>query len=291
MTNIFTVFGFIGTVILVVLFNHLTGFDLNSFTFFFIIPLGPILIGMGAAAGFFYGRFRYNKPVNKNHYLLGAVLGVAAFFGVYYASYLTTYVSTDKEINYSFNGDPISSYEIDGEQVTFSKYLEISKNAKSQFYFHGRPVGGEVDTGGVLSTILFYLNILAATVAGAAVGLVIIGDKKYCKKCKKYTKEEKLFKFDIDQYEDNVNNLISAIDNLNELKNIIKNTSLKDDNPNIFGQVDLEYCPSCHDSHLLVKVFKLGSNKNFEEVSKFRQSIKIKEYIAYLILGAPAKII
>lgn len=287
MTKIFTALGFIGTILIIVLFNHLTGFELHSFTFFFIVPLGGLLVGAAAASGLFYGHLRYNKPVNKNHYLLGAALGVVAFFGVYYVSYLTTYINANNEINYSFDGDPISYYEIDGEQITFSKYLEISKNAKSQFYFRGRPVGDEVEAGVGFGTLMFYLHILAAAVAGAVVGLVVVGDKRYCEKCKKYTKEKELFKFDVDdQFEDAVSDLTSAVDNISALQKIIKNTKLKTDKVNAYAQVDLEYCPNCHDSRLLVKLMKLNSDSNFEEVMKFRQSIHIKDNIAKAILGA-----
>lgn len=290
MTNIFTTLGFTGTILIIVLFNHLTGFELHSFSFFFIVPLGGLLVGAAAAVGLFYGYLRYNKPVKKTHYVFGAALGVAAFLGIYYVSYLTTYVDANKEINYSFNGDPISSYEIDGQRVTFSKYLEISQNAKSQFYFRGRPVGDEVETGGGFGALMFYLQILAAAVAGASVGLVIIGDKRYCENCTKYTKEKELFKFDVEQYEDIVCNLTNAIDKPSVLKKIIKTVGLKDDKINAFVRVDLDYCPNCYDSHLLIKVFKLDSNSNFEEVSKFSQSIKITSDVARSIIETPSKI-
>jgi len=285
MTKIFTTIGLVLTVIIIVLFNHLTGFELHSFTLLFIIPVGGLLVGAMSSAGMFYGYLRYNKPVNKNHYLLGALLGAVAFFGIYYVSYLTTYVGPDNEINYSFKGDPISYYEIDGEQITFSKYLQLTKQAKSHFYFRGRPVGEDVNTGEGTNTFFFYLQLLSAVLAGVCVGLVIVGDKRYCENCKKYTKEKELFKFDIDQYEDSVRDLADAVDDTKALQEIIKTTHLKEEKVNAFAQVDLEYCPNCHDSRLLVKVFKLDSNNGFEEVAKFKQIIKIKNETARTILS------
>lgn len=282
--TIFTVVGFAATVMIVVLFNHLTGIELHSLTLLFVIPMGGLLVGAAAASGMFVGYLEYHKPISKNQYLLGAVLGVFAFLGVYYVSYITTYVTSDNEINYSFKGDPISSYEIGGQPITFSKFLEIGKQAKSQFLFRGVPVGGGVDTGGTVGSFLFYLQLLAAATAGAAVGLAIVGDKKYCEKCKKYTEEDDLFKFDVDQYDRVVQELTGAAESPAALQKIIKTTTLKDPKVNAFAQVVLQYCSNCYDNRLIIKVMKSNSKSGFEEVTKLRQNFSITAEVAKVII-------
>lgn len=284
LTKIFTPLTLIGTIALVVIFNHLTGFELHSFTFFFIIPIGALLVGAAAASGLFLGLLKDNKPVTKQHYILGLILGVVAFYGIYYVDYKTTYVTENKEISYTFEGDPISYYEIDGEQITFSKFLKLS-NGGSQFYFRGRPIGEEVDPGETANSFFFYLNVVAAALAGAVVGLTIVGDKKYCQKCKKYNKEKELFKFEVEKYEEVVNKLVNSIEKPSALKEIISTYGMKKDaKVTAFAQVDLDYCPTCDDAKMHIKVLKLDGD-NFQEVGKFRQTIPVSQVVVFAFTG------
>lgn len=285
MNKVFSLIGFLATIVLVVLFNHITGFEIHSFSLFFIIPVGGLLVGAGASAGFFYGQIKYHKPIRKNQYLIGALLGFIAFFGVYYVSYLTTYVAPDNEINYSFEGDHISNFEIDGERITFSKYLEINNQAESQFYFRGRPIGEGIETGGIVNSISFYLQLLASILAGAGVGLVMVGDKKYCDKCKRYTEQEELFRFNVDQYEKVIAELAKSIDDSASLRKIIEKESLKEEKVVAFIKVELQYCPNCYDSCLIIKIMKLNSKSEFEELREFRQFLTIKEKVAKSLIG------
>ncbi|MFA7676259.1 MAG: hypothetical protein WCY28_02520 [Candidatus Shapirobacteria bacterium] len=280
MNKFFSLIGFLATIVLVVLFNHITGFEIHSFSLFFIIPVGGLLVGAGASAGFFYGQIKYHKPIRKNQYLIGALLGFIAFFGVYYVSYLTTYVAPDNEINYSFEGDHISNFEIDGERITFSKYLEINNQAESQFYFRGRPMGEGIETGGIVNSIFFYLQLLASILAGAGVGLVMVGDRKYCDKCKRYTEQKELLKFNVDQYEQVILELTKSINNPSALKKSIEKLALKEEKVIAFAQVELQYCPNCYESCLIIKIMKLNSKSEFEELKEFRQFLPLKEEIA-----------
>ncbi len=286
MIKIFTAASFIGTILIVVLFNNISGYELHSFNLWFIIPVGALLVGAASTAGMFYGHLRYNRPVTGKHYLLGLVLGVVALYGVYYVSYLTTYITPDNEINYSFNGEHISNYEIDGEQITFGKYLEITRqSSEHQFFFRGVPRGEGYETGEGVNTFYFWLQIIGAALGGIGGGLAMLGDKKYCQNCKKYKKEKELFKFDVDEYETVLGKLAEAISDVEKLKKLIKETKLKDEKVNAYAAVELEYCPTCFDSFLLVKVMKLNSDSAFEEVQKFRQTVEIKSEIADAVIS------
>jgi hypothetical protein len=286
MIKLFTAISFVGTILVVVLFNNISGYEIHSFNLWFIIPIGALLVGAGATAGMFYGHLRYNRVVSGRTYLIGLVMGVVALYGVYYVSYLTTYITPDNEINYSFNGDHISTYEIDGEQITFGKYLEITRQSSShQFFFRGVPRGESYETGEGVNTFYFWLQLIGAALGGIGGGLVMLGDKKYCQKCKKYKKEKELFKFDVDEYEAVVGKLGEAITDIPKLNKLSKETKLKDEKVNAYAEVDLEYCPTCFDSYLLIKVMKLNSDSAFEEVQKFRQTIEVNSEIAEAIIS------
>lgn len=281
MTKIFTPLSLLGTIIVVVLFNHLTGYSIQGFSFFFIIPLGALLVGAAASCGLFFGLLKDNKPVTKEHYIAGAVIGLVAFFGIYYVDYKTTYLDANNNVNYSFQGDPISSYELDGEPITFGKFLSLTTSGKQQFYFHGRPVGGEVDTGKGFGSFMQIIEILAAMIAGAGVGLTIVGDKTYCDNCKKYMKDRTMLKFSIDKYEEVADEINSSKNDPVKLKQLFAKYELKkDEKVTAFGQVDLLNCPNCHNARLIVKIYRLGSNSNFEEVNQHRQNLRIDEDVS-----------
>jgi len=65
MNKIFGLIGFLATIILIVLFNHITGFELQSFSLFFIMPVGGLLIGASASAGFFMGKLNIINQLEK----------------------------------------------------------------------------------------------------------------------------------------------------------------------------------------------------------------------------------
>lgn len=275
-TKLFALLSLAGTIIIVVLFNHLTGYQLHTFALWFIIPVGGLIVGAAAASGLFYGHLKENKPVGVREYVIGAIMGLVAFYGINYVSYLTTYVDENKDINYSFKGDPISTYELDGEPITFSKFRELTKESSSQsVYFHGRTT--DVDTGKTANSIIDVLQVLASGLAGVLVGFAIAGNKRYCEKCKKYTKGKILFKFDPDRYEEILNSMIAAANNSIVLQKIIAETKLSKEKPDAYIQVEIDYCPDCHDSLLVTRVFKQNAKKEFEELTKFKQSIQISD--------------
>lgn len=272
-STIFAFLSFVGTIVVVVLFNHITGWELNSFSLWFIIPVGGLLVGAAAASGLFYGYLKDNKPVGAREYIIGILIGLTAFYGINYVSYLTTYVDQNNEINYSFKGDPISSYEIDGEPITFGKYLDISKTSQQSIYFHGSTT--DINTGKTGTSLINILQVLASGLAGLGIGLIIVGNRRYCENCKKYTIEKVLSKFDVEHYEEVMKSLVESSNDPTTLKRIITETKLTEEKVNTYAQTEIDYCPDCYDSRLVVKVFQMNSKKEFEELTKFKQVIQI----------------
>jgi ribosomal protein L40E len=284
MIKTFSIIGFVGTIFAFVLVNNITGYELQSFHLWFIIPIGALFVGAGAVSGIYYGHLKSNKPLGKKEYLIGTILGLLALQGIFYVSYLTTYVTPDNEINSWFNGDHISTYEIDGEQITFSKWMELSQSSgESQVFFRGRPVGEGVETGETVNKFNFYLNFLGAAVGGFFT-LLALGSKRFCKKCKKYIKDRELFKFGIDEHDEIAQKLNASVSNPKELFSLI-GRKFEIGKANAYCQVDLEYCPTCFDSDLAVKVMKQDSQGNFEEVQKLRQTLKLDNQVGEIIMA------
>jgi len=169
--SLMTILAVLGTIMIFTLLNNISGFILQSFTLFFIIPIGGICVGIGSVSGLFYSFLHYKKSITYKPFIIAIILSVVAFYGIYYASYLTTYVSPDNNINYWFKGEHISNYEIDGERVTFSKYLEVEKSsAKITSTINLIPIG-EFETGKTLTMIRFYLHLLGAMLGCVGFGL------------------------------------------------------------------------------------------------------------------------
>jgi len=237
-----------------------------------------LFVGAGAVSGIYYGHLKSNKPIGKKEYLIGTVLGIVAILGIFYVSYLTTYVTPDKEINFWFKGDHISTYEIDGQPITFSKWLQITESeGKQQLFFRGVPMGEGVETGATVNNLYFYLNFLGAA-AGSFFTLVALGSKRFCKKCKKYIKNRELFKFGVDEHDAIAEQLNASINDPQKLFALI-GRKFEIGKANAYCQVDLEYCPTCFDSILVIKVMRKDSRGNFEEVQKLRQALKLNDEV------------
>ena len=167
-----------------------TGFLVQSFTVFFVIPAGAFITGAGCASGIYLGLLWLNRKPEKIHNRLAAVLAMVGFVGTYLALYLTTYVTPDYSINHSFKGVPISA------ALSFLQYmqLDISSRASTFFLSVGHvhvPVGG---TEGVqiepLNWISFAVEPIGYLLGGLWLAPQILGDKLYCESCNLYMKTE-----------------------------------------------------------------------------------------------------
>lgn len=141
---IYTLIGITGTILITILFNRIFGFQLQSFSLWFIIPVGGIYVGLGAVSGLYYYYFKHEDAISLNWkvYLVSLILGLATFLAIYYISYLT------------------SNYEIGGGKITFIRYLQIEKTSGESFFaINGIPSMQGIDTGKTINTVYFYLQI------------------------------------------------------------------------------------------------------------------------------------
>ncbi|WP_099190456.1 hypothetical protein [Tepidibacter mesophilus] len=111
--------------------------DFISLTTFFIIPIGGFGVGALSSCGRYFADVKFSCKKAKNkavHIILSSLIIVIGFVGVHYLVYTSTYLDSNMDINYSFNGEHISNYTFDGseEPINFVTYMEDSISNSSR---------------------------------------------------------------------------------------------------------------------------------------------------------------
>lgn len=280
---IFGLIGSIATAIVVVLFNQWTGWEIHSLSILFIIPIGGILLGMGGAGGFFLGRRLTNTKMLKIDYIIAIALGLLTFFGVNYIAYINTYISVDSndEIKILNQFSQPTDYTSISQFISFGDYMNmINSSSTHQFRYKGAvKVGDEFEVGETTTTILFYIQLLGVILGSLAMAL-FLADSKYCDKCKKYYKNKVLKSFDLEKFDEYVEIINKNIKNGISLKKAINELKGYNSKDKKYGQIELLYCPSCHDSYLLIKFFAIDSNNESKEITDLQQTISLEQGVS-----------
>ena len=198
--------GSIATAVVIAFLNQLTGREMHSLIFLFIIPFGGILLGMGGAGGFFFGRKLTNTKVRKIDYITAIILGLFTFFSVNYISYSTTYLfvddSNEVEITYYFS-KPEEVYTSVDQLMTFGDYINMT-NSGSTYKISGRTKNrGGFEIGKTATTILFYVQIISVLL-GALMAKLLLTDSRYCDRFKNYYKDRVLKKFGLEKFDKHI---------------------------------------------------------------------------------------
>src|SRR5579872_749820 len=77
------------TAVLVLLLTNWTGYEIFSFMFWFIIPVGAICAGFAAASGYFFGCYFLNHRPSKGVFVNMLIVTAGAQLLVYYLQYAT----------------------------------------------------------------------------------------------------------------------------------------------------------------------------------------------------------
>ena len=259
-----------------------TGYLLQSFTVFFVIPAGAFIAGAGCASGIFLGLLWLNRKPEKIHYRLAGVLGVVGFVGTYLALYLTTYVTPDYSINHSFKGVPISA------ALSFLQYmqLDISSRASTFFVSVGHthvPVGG---TEGVqiepLNWISFAVEPVGYLLGALMLAPQILGSKLYCESCSLYMKTKVLFRANPEDASEKAGLLDGAVASSGyALKTLAEQESKAyKSNGGPWAEFAMEYCPRCFDGFVHVKAMR-PTRSSYEEVMSARHSVRLDRAVAH----------
>lgn len=267
------------TTIFIVLFNQWTGFEIHSLSIFFIIPVGGFLLGAGGSGGFFLGRKLTNTKTLKRDFIVAIILGFLTFFCVNFVSYVNTYISIDSkdeiEILYQFTQP--EEYVSISQLMSFKDYMNmINSSSTHQFRYRAAKVGDGIEAGKMATTFLFYVQLLGVLIGSLAMTLGL-ATEEYCDRCKKYYKNKILKNFDIENIDEDFDNINKNIKNGISLKKVIQEIKNTEGKVKKYGQMELSYCPVCHDGYLLIKFYILDSSGDFNEISNSQQILKLNQ--------------
>jgi DNA-directed RNA polymerase subunit M/transcription elongation factor TFIIS len=148
-----------------------TGFAIYSLMLWFIIPIGALLAGFGAASGYYFGAKMFHQKPAGGVAVNMILASIAAYLLVHYVPYYFL--------------------EVDGtrikDTISFWHYLDIDIRHTSLSYKRS------ISTG-ELGSIWGYLYAIVQLIGFAIGGLSVFGlllDAPFCAKCSKYLTKSK----------------------------------------------------------------------------------------------------
>lgn len=265
---------------------YFAGFNLARLSFFFIIPFGAGIIGFAASYIFYWGLFKKNIYVSKKYFLIGMLMSLITIFGINYGEYAMTCLNSNKEIEYSFDGDHISNYTFDGETplnfLSFTKYridnssISIKRRSTSL---------GKVSNP-IVSWIKFIIDMF-----GIMLGYLIVAatfnSKPFCKDCQKYNKCTPVFGIytgDEKEFFENFNETLKSV-YVNDIIDFVKKhcTTLPIKKIAHY-KCTLQRCSDCRKATLSFELYELNSKNQLTLNSKFEYKEEIRADVAEKLL-------
>jgi hypothetical protein len=261
------------------IFNSLFGIEIHSWILFFIIPIGGIFIGMGAAYGLFFGIKKLQILPNRRDYYLGALIGLIAFMGIYFVDYKTYYINQNQDMvkNFAATGEmkPISDY------ISFFNFLSlINSDSDYELRFRSFKIAEGIQVGTTITWIYFFLNVFGSIVGGALVGSMLLGKAKYCHKCKRYFDEKNLVTIDGTRAKEAREQLALIVKDPALMQKFIEDQPKKRYGQKPFLSVYLQHCIKCADGYLSVRAFNKGN-----EIDKLRSDTQVNVSFVQTILA------
>lgn len=202
MTILLGIITFLTGLIAPIAIKYFTEVDFINLGVAFIIPAGPIAIGIMMGFIFYKGLILMNKKIDRKMYITGGLIALICFCAITYADYYMTRVDAEGYTIYSITGSPLSDYEADGYgQMTFFNYMRYTLDTSSLSFSHR-----STDLGSVSNPILnygyFVLNIAGIIWGFISIGMKITKNKVYCDDCQKYKQVLESFKIKKESFEE-----------------------------------------------------------------------------------------
>ncbi|GKX67869.1 hypothetical protein [Inconstantimicrobium mannanitabidum] len=287
----FIIFGVLATILVIVeeyLLSAYANFSVLGFTFFGVLPVGAIIIGMFLGWMLSVGIKKSRKRFKKSYCLVAALIGLITFFGISYMEYETTYISNNtNELNRKFEGMPLRDlvYQENGkiEHYTYFTYVKDSlDNAQSTITLKGGHKF-DVDTRGTINYIEFFAELILIMIAAAICVKTSLSNNKFCETCNVYYKTKKLFFFLASNYDEEMDALDDALKNPQRLKELVAKKRKKNGRETFFN-VELTYCPECKKGQILVKQYSVKGN-SADEVVANRKTIELDNGIVDILIN------
>ncbi len=230
----------------------LFGISFHSFKLWFILPVGGLIEGSLCGIGIYVYLIKKELKAKLRHYFISALLGFIGFWLITFFNYASTYVHND-EINNTFTGEHISNYMYSQtEPFTFGNYLKYEfENTETEIRHRGAKLVDSKNFGEGFNKASFYISMVGFMIGGMLIGLIMLGNKVYCEKCKKYMKSKKLYEFDISEWDYEVNALLDIINKpKEEIMNFFSKNRVLSPVVEAIIEVKLTYCDVCKDGFI-----------------------------------------
>lgn len=150
-------------------------------SFFFVIPIGGLLLGILCSMGVCLGLWLTSQRPRFGHYFFSVVLSLASITMAYYCIYKGTFVDDTMRINYEGKGKRLSEFRMKdtNEPIDFPGYLKLlAESQESDVVIrvgHGPPIkvaeGLRIPRG--LTELQFGLSWLGVA-AGSLIPLIVL---------------------------------------------------------------------------------------------------------------------
>lgn len=148
---------------------HWLGFDLFSFSFWVIVPVGAILLGMFAASGYYFGATWFQKRASRLLLLQMVVIAALAQCLIYWLGYMSVTLDDGRKL---------------ATLIPFSEYMDVILTKA-----HYRIGRGQVDTGEVGSMGYWLAGLqFVGFLLGSLVMYLVLTVKAACAPCDLYLK-------------------------------------------------------------------------------------------------------
>lgn len=275
--------GLVIDVVLVVAIHSFTSFDLSSFSLFFIVPVGAILIGALASLGYYFGVLKANIKVSKTIQIIGLIITFVGFVAIQYGFYHTAYIDYNDNLNFKMEGEHISNYVIGEteEPVNFISFTKLSVNTRVISFTNRGSKGFEVEGNKVVNWIFYIIDFVGMLAGSFFTRVFVIGDKKYCDNCRRYLKAKKISMFSTSNLERIDRMKAIAYANPEDITALLQTDgcSPKGEHYDVY----LHRCTSCNNGYVQLQYMELDSKKNLSVNKEKSIDIQIGASTAQMI--------
>ncbi len=254
------------------------GFEVTSFSLFFVVPVGSLVAGAIMCGGLSRGLFKKNIKSSGSLQLINVLMAMVFFVLIQFAYYQVTYLDDDMNINYKFQGEQVGNFVFeDDEPVNFINFTVDKIDSQVITFSRRTRAIGSVDGNTTVNWIFFAIDFIGYVIGGVFGYNMTFTDAVYCETCKKYMKKDEIFSI-LENIPEKENKLkaLSESEAADELEIFIKENPIqKPKNKEPFYYKGTFYrCESCADGFILLEYHALNSKGKYD--SDTDKDVKIK---------------
>lgn len=249
-------FGSLFSALIYFIMEAYIGFSVIGLKMIYVVPIGAFAMGYGST-------FVFYKVAKKMelHYKLwmdisAGVIAFISFILIYFGLYSITYITEDYNINYFFEGDHISSFQMEGtnKRIDFLEYMKIDITSRENTAFFGDsgaviPLSSAKATGDI--NWVFFVLEWAAYIFGSVMMISELRGDDLCEDCGRYIRAKKISVFKEDDFAE-------MLDEEEDLQSeLVKIAKVNGKLPLVcfsnHVRIEARYCPCCFKGKLLAR--------------------------------------